>query len=458
LSDRKHPISIDGIEHRPLLEDGEFLSEEAILEQTHDWSDSDRVLVDLDVTNDLVGVTNVVKNCDQVFWCLEPDQSELAAAHLTEIERHAPASREKISIAWLLKGDDEVVPLTPRLRALSSEDYKLSLEEPGPTVGRALTNGFERVIHQLRGIRIGVALGGGAARGMAHLGVLKALEESGIVVDMIAGSSAGAMTGTLMAAGLDAGEITESFVRDLEPPWLFRILPRGSHWYLLYKYRTGRFDPMLRVYLKHRQLEQLPIPMSSIAVDLISGDVVVRDDGDAVHSVIDSINLPILSAPICRQGRVLVDGGLVNNIPADVLVGKGCNFVIAVSVTAELGDEFGGNRASTPTKEMKTPSTLQTILRSYLLQSRNNSSVGVELADVVIEPDVTMFDISEFTRADELAAIGEQTTVEAVPRIKELLAQLDSEMFSGNGAQSRTDSESRPSTGEAILDHDLAQR
>ena len=231
----------------------------------------------------------------------------------------------------------------PELREVAREDFKLSFEEPGPTRGRALVNGFERLIHQLRGLRIGVALGGGAARGMAHLGVLKALEQNGIVVDMISGTSAGAMTGTLIAAGLDADYCTESFVKDLTPSWLFRHLPRGSHWYLLYKYRRGQFDPMLRPYLSDSKLEQLPIPMSAVTVDLVSGEIVVRDTGDAVHNILESINLPVLSVPICREGKVLVDGGLVNNVPADVLVGKGCNFVVAVSVTAKMEQEFGKN-------------------------------------------------------------------------------------------------------------------
>jgi predicted acylesterase/phospholipase RssA len=264
---------------------------------------------------------------------------------------------------------------------------------------------------------------------MAHLGVLKVLEQNGIVVDMIAGTSAGAMTGTLVAAGLDSDYLSRSFAADLRPSWLFRRLPHGDQWYLLYKYRRGLFEPMLRKYLSDWQLEQLPIPMFSVAVDLVSGEAVVRDRGDAVHAILESINLPVLSLPICRDGRLLVDGGLVDNVPADVLVSKGCNFVIAVSVTAEMEQRFGNNHPGMATNEMKAPSTLQTILRSYLVQSMNMNSVGVQPADVVIEPDVTAFELTEFTRAEELAAIGAQATLEAIPRIKELLEQFDSQLF-----------------------------
>ena len=148
-----------------------------------------------------------------------------------------------------------------------------------------------------------------------------------------------------------------------------------------------------------------------------------------MHAILESINLPVLSTPICRQGQTLVDGGLVNNIPADVLVSKGCNFVIAVSVTAKMEYEFARNRPETPTDKMKSPWTIQTILRSYVVQSRNMHSVGAQPADVTIEPDVTQFDLAEFVRTDELAAVGEETTLQEVPNIKQLLANMDEQLF-----------------------------
>ena len=188
---------------------------------------------------------------------------------------------------------------------------------------------------------------------------------------------------------------------------------------------------MLRRYLSDSHLEQLPIPFQAVTVDLVSGRPIVRDQGDAVHSILESINLPVLSKPICRQGQTLVDGGLVNNIPADVLVSSGCNFVIAVSVTAKMEQEFAENRPDTPASEMRSPSTLQTVLRSFLVQSVNMNSIGVQPADVVVEPDVTGFDLSEFSRTDEIAAVGEAAAKLTVPKIKELLRQLDDKLFSG---------------------------
>ena len=225
----------------------------------------------------------------------------------------------------------------PRLRLPRFQDRRNAAQSPW---GRSLASGLERLVHDLRGVRIGVALGGGAARGMSHLGVLKALEQNGIVVDMIAGTSAGAMTGIIYASGLDPDYSADQFATDLRPSWIFRHLPRGNHWYLLYKYRRGHFDPMLRKYLHDWRLEQLAVPCLSVTVDLVGGNSVVRERGDAVHAILESINLPVLSVPIVRDGQALIDGGLVNNIPADVLVSMGCNFVIAVSVTAKMEKEF----------------------------------------------------------------------------------------------------------------------
>jgi predicted acylesterase/phospholipase RssA len=269
---------------------------------------------------------------------------------------------------------------------------------------------------------------------MTHLGVLKALERSGVVVDMVAGTSAGAMTGIVYASGLDCDYSAAQFAGDLRPSWLFRRLPRGDQLYLLYKYRRGHFDPMLRKYLRDWKLEQLAVPCLSVTVDLVSGSPVVRERGDATHAVLESINLPVLSVPIIRDGQALIDGGLVNNIPADVLVSMGCNFVIAVSVTAKMEKEFCEITPGGAAPRRK-PGMVQTLLRSLLVQNRNMNAIGVQPADVVIEPDVTGFALTAFTRAKEMAAVGEAATLEQVPKIKHLLSRLDPQLFPPDHAE-----------------------
>ena len=163
-------------------------------------------------------------------------------------------------------------------------------------------------------------------------------------------------------------------------------------------------------------------------MDLVGGNSVVRERGDATHAVLESINLPIISVPIVREGQALIDGGLVDNIPADVLVSRGCNFVIAVSVTAKLEQEFCAITPGALTPRKK-PGVVQTLLRSLVVQNRNLNAIGVQPADAVIEPDVTGFELTAFMRAKEMAAVGEAAAIEQVPRIRQLLTRLDPQLF-----------------------------
>lgn len=428
FSDSEEWRDLPGVRLRHLHVDGRMLEAEEIRRQAAEWQDASRIIFDVDAALTPAVALRLLELVDRAIYFVPATAGNAALHRLEALEVSRRGWRDKMSVAWLLEPGNPVVPTAAAVRAVVGRDFKISETPPEFPWGRALGSGLERLVHDLRGVRIGVALGGGAARGMSHLGVLKALEQSGIVVDMIAGTSAGAMTGVFYASGRDCDFSAGQFASDLRPSWLFRRLPRGEHWYLLYKYRRGHFDPMLRKYLGDWTLEQLVLPCFSVSVDLVSGSSVVRERGNAVHAILESINLPVLSVPICRNGQALVDGGLVNNIPADVLVAMGCNFVIAVSVTAKMEKHFSG---ITPQGSISTakPSVVQTLLRSLLVQNHNLNAIGVQPADVVIEPDVTGFDLTEFMRAKELAAIGEAAAKEQIPRIQQLLARLDPRLF-----------------------------
>jgi predicted acylesterase/phospholipase RssA len=125
----------------------------------------------------------------------------------------------------------------------------------------------------------------------------------------------------------------------------------------------------------------------------------------------------------------------VNNIPADVLVSKGCNFVIAVSVTAKMEQQFCDIKPDGSATPKRTPTIVQTLMRSLLVQNHCLNSLGVQPADMVIEPDVTGFDPTEFDRTKELAAVGEAATLEQIPKIRQLLTRLDPQLFRPTLAQ-----------------------
>jgi predicted acylesterase/phospholipase RssA len=144
---------------------------------------------------------------------------------------------------------------------------------------------------------------------------------------------------------------------------------------------------------------------------------------------LESINLPPLALPVIDSGQALVDGALLNNIPANVLVAKGCNFVIASSVTAKLEEDFMGIRSKGRSLSGRFFSTPQVIMRQNMIQNYNMNSVGVQPANFVVAPDVTSFEVSEFTRADEMAVIGETTTNATVAELRKMLGKLDSKLF-----------------------------
>jgi len=422
------PVRVNGLSERLLADGGQTVSVEEVRRQSAEWLQRGRVLFDVEMHVDYERAQRALEASEQVFWCVTTQNWEDAVEPLRALQNRSTALKEKVCLVWLL-GPGEMAPVAGELRALAARDVKICFGAPDAKFGPAASAGVERLVHLLRGVQIGVALGGGAARGMAHLGVLRALEQCGITVDMVAGTSAGAMTGTVYSAGFSSEFLVDRFVEDLRPSWVFRHLPRGEQWYLLYKYRTGQFDPMLRKYLGATRLEQLFVPMHTVTVDLISGKDVVRSMGDAVHGITESINLPLLATPINRDGQALVDGGLINNVPANVLASRGCNFVIAVSVTAKMELEFAKNRADTPSERMRRASTIQTLLRSYLVQSHSVNSLGVQPADYVIEPNVTGFELSAFGQTADLAAIGQATSMAAAPQIRTLLNRLDPALF-----------------------------
>jgi NTE family protein len=429
FSDSDRWLDWPNVRFRPLREDGRDLTSHEIREQVARWQGANRIIFDVHTYLTPERAARLMELVDRAVYFIPANAADAAIRRLKAVDVAARGWRDKIRVAWLLEGDSPVVPAFPGLVDLASRDFKIHESPPQLPLGRSMANGLERLVHDLRGVRVGVALGGGAARGMAHLGVLKALERNGIVVDMIAGTSAGAMAGIPYCAGLDPDYSANSFATDLRPSWIFRRLPQGNYWHLLYKYRRGQFDAMLRKYLHDWRLEQLAVPCLSVTVDLVSGSMVVRERGDAVHAILESINLPVLSAPIFRNDQALIDGGLVNNIPANVLVSMGCNFVIAVSVTAKLEMSFCDIKPEKPSLSRKKAGIVPTIFRSLLVQNYNLNALGVQPADVVIEPDVTGIDPSEFMRAKELAVIGEAATLEQVSKMHRLLNRLDPQLF-----------------------------
>jgi predicted acylesterase/phospholipase RssA len=365
----------------------------------------------------------LLSQLDGIYWFVDAGDEAISLVRRSIDDDESLRSR--VRVVWLLTGGRRVRPRNIAAWDFGTPDLKIPLPDGPLRPDRLAGQGINRLLRHIRGFQLGLALAGGGARGMAHLGVLRALDRAGIDFDMMSGTSCGAMAGIIYAAGYDADFCARSFARDLTPPRIYRLLPHGKRAFLLLNFRTGGWDPMLRPYLHDWMLEELPIAFHALTVDLITCREVVRRSGDAVHAILESINLPVLSSPIFRDGMALVDGGVLNNLPSDALVRNGADFVVAVDVTRKLRPEFAGRTPGGPQSRGRRAATMETFFRVMETTSRTLNDIHTRAADVLIEPDTSQFNFDDFDRACELADQGEIAAEAMISTIRAALAALE---------------------------------
>lgn len=366
--------------------------------------------------------------CDEVLWLLEPRDAANLSQDLAPLRSLSGDLAAKVRLVWLLDANTRVSPLLAGYE-FKKADIKVAVESSAGTLTRQEQQGLDRLVRALRGFSIGIALAGGGAKGMAHLGVLRALEEAGLSFDVMSGTSAGAMAGIFYASGMAPEQAIKNFEHDLTPSRLIRCLPNWPNWYLVSQYRRRAWDGMLRKYLQDWRLEQLSIPFNAITVDLVQVRTVVRRQGDAVHAILESINLPIVSKPILRDGMALVDGGVLNNLPADVLADAGVDYVVGVDVSSRVRNEFAGNRPDMPTTKMKNANALDTLFRIFESQAHSIGALRNRAVDFWIKPDTSHFGLAEFHRTSEIAAAGEAAARDTVVELKQRLLDLEKRLL-----------------------------
>ena len=253
--------------------------------------------------------------------------------------------------------------------------------------------------------RVGLALSGGVARGFAHIGVLRVLEEHHIPIDYIAGTSAGSLVAAAYAAGMSVEEV-ERVSRNMRWKDVGRVtLSR------LGVQSNARLEEFVRAHLPVSRFEELRIPLAIVATDLKTGSAVIMTEGDVPFAVRASCALPGWYVPVTDDhGRQLVDGGLVANIPTAAVRALGADLVIAVDVNSE-GAKFIG----------PPQSVIGVILQSIMVVQRTAAIHQLHDADVVVMPKTGHIRWDEMQRADELIATGEQAARPTVERIKRLL-------------------------------------
>ncbi len=251
--------------------------------------------------------------------------------------------------------------------------------------------------------RIGLALGGGAARGFAHIGAIQVLEEAGIRPDLVVGTSAGSLVAALYASGqsgqaLAATALTldEGAITDWAFPW--RGLIRGEALARYVRQQTGG-----------RMIEAMPMPLGIVATDLDSGEAVLFRRGDPGTAVRASSAVPAVFRPVQIGDREYVDGGLVAPVPVRFARAMGAELVIAIDI-------------STPPQGHATSDSLRLLLQTFTIMSRNMARLELEQADVVLQPSLVGVASSDFTSRVRALRAGREEAQRQLPALKAKLA------------------------------------
>ena len=266
--------------------------------------------------------------------------------------------------------------------------------------------------------RLGLALGGGAALGWAHIGVIRGLEENNIHADVVAGTSIGAVVGACLAAGkLDE---LEDIVRAVRLGDILRFadlnLTRGG-------ILGGRgIENELRRHFGHAQIGDLSKPFAAVATDLITGSGVVIREGPVVQAIRASIALPGIFPPVARGEALLADGGLVDPVPVEACRQLGASRVVAVNVQADYRSR-AQRSGLTSGRDLPIAAGVRIARASIglLLRSLAAARLQVSVPDALIQPRTGHVDVVNFTRARELIFEGRRAAEEALPEIRALL-------------------------------------
>lgn len=250
---------------------------------------------------------------------------------------------------------------------------------------------------------LGLALGGGFARGFAHLGVLRVLEENRIPIACIAGTSVGSILGAAYASGVPLERLVEVCghirFRDFAR-WKISRLGLATN---------DRMADLIHRCFRGRTFEEMRIPLAVVATDLVTGEPVVFTRGDLVEPIRASCAYPGLFEPVMIGSRCLADGGLSAPVPTQAAAGLGASCVMGVSVG------FNNWNAGTP------KNIFQVLSRALSIGQKHRDPSWERYADIVLEPEVQDLEWDDFHRAKESIRAGTEAALRALPRLRELL-------------------------------------
>lgn len=307
-----------------------------------------------------------------------------------------------------------------------SEKWLASLPEYRPLHVRLKREAdFERVARTLSARAVTVALGGGGARGLAHIGVLRAFHELGIPIDVIGGTSMGSIIAAQYAMGLSPPEMIDLNKR------LAATRPFGDFTFPMFALlRTRRIEAMARDAFGDRTIESLWLPYIAVSANLASAELVLHERGPVWEATRASGALPGIAQPAILGGEALIDGGVLNNLPGDVLRDRFGGTVIAVNVSPKEERQFAMSEFPSPwaaamrllgAAPVEAPTILDIMTRAVTLTSARRARFVEREADYYLAPPIDGFGMLEFERIDEIVEVGYRHAIQTLtPRRGEL--------------------------------------
>jgi NTE family protein len=251
--------------------------------------------------------------------------------------------------------------------------------------------------------KVALVLSGGAARGFAHIGVIRVLEQERIPVDLVVGTSVGSLIGALYASERNSFDLEwTAFQLQQEDIFDFRLVNAVMGMGLA---RGEKLEAFVREKVKQENIETLPVPFAAVATDLNWGQRVVIDRGSVARAVHASSAIPGVFEPVSHQGKLLVDGGVIDNMPIAVARAKGADLVLAVDISEDVGN--------TQIRNM-----LDVMLQATNIMFAANVQHGRSGADVLVQPKVNGIGMLDFTQKKRCVEAGIEAARAAVPQIR----------------------------------------
>jgi NTE family protein len=254
--------------------------------------------------------------------------------------------------------------------------------------------------------KIALVLGGGSAKGFAHVGIIRALEQEKIPVHMIIGTSVGSLIGGIYASNPDSFQLE----------WIaFKIDKNDVLDFSMIYSKLGpvqgvKLETFIEQTVKTKKVEDTKIPFYPIATDLNTGETVILEKGSLAKAIRASSSIPGIFAPVTFGNRMLVDGGVTNNVACDIARSKGADIVIAVNLLKDI-------------KDYDISSVIDIIAQSVNIMMHENNKIKLKYADILIEPETKGVSIFDFSQKKRLMEEGIKAARAAMPKIKALVQQ-----------------------------------